>query len=265
MNIIETFFYKIFSRDNRQFVLIAALVIVCMLWFRQCDNTKKQKAEAEKQELINSQNVRALSDSIRYVKNKAGDIEAIKSSFVSKLSDLERVNRDLYAESKKEIGNLKALIKGSFTGGVGGIVISNELKRYPDGKTYGLAFKDTKIDSGMVWKIDGESKFKWENNTIFPSTTTINSNTMKLKIVLGFKDNKGNYEVFARSASPNVTIDELSGVLLIPKKPDLLTPVAKKKKFSVGINIGYGIGINNKQLYLTPFIGIGLSYNLFSF
>lgn len=260
-----TFLSKLFSKDNRQFVLLAALIVVCMLWFRQCDNTKKQKAEAERQELINAQNIRALNDSIRYVKNKAGDIEAIKSSFVAKLSDLEKLNKDLYAESKKEMGNLKALIKGGFTGGVGNVVISNELKRYPDGITYGLTFKDTKIDSGMVWKIDGESKFKWENNTIYPSTTIINSNTMKLKMVLGFKENKDNYEVFARSASPNVTVDELSGVLLIPKKPDLLTPVAKKKKFGLGVQVGYGIGFMDKQLRLSPYVGVGLSYNLINF
>ena len=263
---MNTLLGKIFNRNNMQFLTLAGLVIVCMLWFKSCSKQNQIKAEAERQQKINEQNIRALNDTLHFVKNKAGDIEAVKSAFVAKLSDLEKLNKDLYAESKKEIGELKGIIKGSLGAGVGNVVISNELKRYPDGKTYGLLFKDTKSDSGMVWKIDGESKFKWENNTIFAGTTTINSNTMKLKVVLGFKENKGNYEVFARSASPNVVFDELSGVLLIPKKPDpLITPPGKDKKFGLGLHVGYGVGLLNKQVMLTPYIGVGLSYNIIKF
>jgi hypothetical protein len=266
MNTVLTVLGKIFSKENRQFILIAALVVVCMLWFKSCSKQSQLKEEAERQQKIADQNQRALTDSLRFVKNKAGDIEAIKSSFVAKLSDLEKLNKDLYKESKKEIGELKALVKSSIGAGVEGVVISNELKRYPDGNTIGLLFKDTRADSGMVWHIDGESKFKFENNTIFPGTTTINSNTMKLKIVLGFKENKENYEVFARSASPNVTFDDLSGVMFIPKKADpLLTPPVRNKKFGLGIHIGYGIGFMNKQVMLTPYVGVGLSYNLIKF
>lgn len=220
----------------------------------------------ERQQKINEQNNRALTDSLRFVKNKAGEIEAIKSSFVAKLSDLEKLNKDLYNESKKEIGNLKALIKGSISVNTGNVIISNELKQYPDGKTYGLLFEKTKIDSGLVWSIKGESRFKFDNNTIFPGQTEIFNNQMKLKLVLGFKENKENYEVFARSASPYVTFDDLSGVMLIPKKADpLLTPPAKNKRFGLGINIGYGVGFINKQLMLTPYVGFGLQYNLIKF
>lgn len=266
MNIVWTFLGKLFSKDNREFVFLVALVVVCMLWFRSCGKTRDEKAALELQQKITEQNNRALTDSIRYVKDKAGDVEAIKSTFVTKLKDLEQVNKDLYAESKKEIGDLKALIKGSIDAGSGDVVISNDLKKYPDGQTYGLLFDKTRIDSGMVWSIKGESRFKLENNTIFPGQTEIFSNDMKLKVVLGFKENKDNYEVFARSANPNVKFDELSGVMLIPKKPDpLLTPPTKDKKFGIGIQVGYGIGFLNKQLYATPYVGIGLSYNLIKF
>ncbi len=266
MNMILTFLGKIFSKDNRQFVMMVAIAIILMLWWNSCRKANEEKSELERQQQINAQNNRALTDSIQYLKNKAGDIEAVKSSFVSKLSDLEQLNRDLYSESKKEIGNLKALIKGSLTANSGDVIISNELKSYPDGKTYGLLFEKTKIDSGMVWNIKGESKFKFDNNTIFPGQTEIFNNQLKLKIVLGFKENDKNYEVFARSANPNVTFDDLSGVMLIPKKADpLLTPPAKNKKFGIGLQVGYGVGFPNKQLTLVPYVGIGLSYNLIKF
>lgn len=266
MTAVLGFLGKIFKKENREMILIVALALMAFLWIRGCNREKNAEAEAKRQEAINAQNQRALQDSLRYVKNKAGEIEAIKSSFVSKLEDLEKLNKDLYLESKKEIGNLKALIKGSIGINTGNVVMSNELKHYPDGVTHGLLFEKTKIDSGLVWSIKGESKFKLENNTIFPGQTEIFNNQIKLKLVLGFKENKDNYEVFARSASPYVTFDDLSGVMLIPKKADpLLTPPVKNKKFGLGIHVGYGVGFFNKQVMLTPYVGVGLQYNLIKF
>ena len=265
MNVL-TILGNIFKKENREFILIVALAVAIALWWRGCSKTNQAEEELKRQQAINAQNNRALTDSLRHEKNKAGDIEAVKSVFVTKLKDLENLNKSLYLESKKEIGNLKGIIQGMAQGGVQNVVISNDLKRYPDGKTYGLLFKDTKVDSGMVWNINGESKFKMENNTIFPGTTEIFDNKMKIKLVLGFKENKDNYEVFARSPSPNVTFDELSGALFIPKKADpLLTPPAKNKKFGIGIQVGYGVGFMNKQVMLTPYVGFGIHYNLLKF
>lgn len=47
-----------------------------------------------------------------------------------------------------------------------------------------------------------------------------------------------------------------------PKKPSLLT-----NHFSLGLQIGYGVSINpfTKQIDHTPYIGLGLTYNLFRF
>jgi hypothetical protein len=267
MELILGFLKTIFSKDNSQFLLMAALAIVCMMWFRSCDQSKKEKAAMEVQQKLTEQNNRALTDSIKFVKDKAGDIEAVKSSFVAKLSDLESLNRDLYNESKKENGKLLSIIKSSLTASSGNVVISNELKKYTDGKTYGLFFEKIKTDSGMIWNIKGESKFKLENNTIFPGQTEIFNNQMKLKIVLGFKTEKnGDYRIFARSGSPNVRFDSLESAILIPKHPDpLLNPPTKNKKFGIGLQIGYGIGTINKQVVLTPFVGVGISYNILKF
>lgn len=253
--------------NKRQFLMIAAIVLIAMFYFRSCQKQSQLKDEMKRQELINAQNTRALQDSVRYEKNKAGDIEAVKSSFVTKLSDLEKLNKDLYLETKKEIGNLKSIIKAGLTADGGGFTVSNDLKKYPDGKTYGLLFENTKQDTGMVWTIKGESKFMFDNNNLFPGTTTIFENQLKMKLIMGFKENKeGNYEVFARSGSPNITFNDLDGVLIIPKKPDLTTPVAKKKRWGLGPQIGIGVGSDlSGNLKLGPYVGFGLSYNLLQF
>jgi hypothetical protein len=258
---------KVFNKNNREYIFLTAFAIVCMLWLKSCSDQRAAKAEMEKQATINDQNMRAKNDTIRIVKNKAGELESVKSSYVSKLSDLEKINKDLYAEIKKEKGTTRAVIKSYVSVSSGDIVISNELKRYSDGITYGLEFADEKIDSGMTWHIKGVSKFQFDKLEIIPGTTEIFENQMKLKIVLGFTTAKnGDYQVFARSASPNVKFDELDGVLIIPKKnDDVLCPPAKKKRFGLGVQIGYGANIVNKQVFIGPNLSFGISYNIISF
>lgn len=262
-DILKSLLRKAFDPKMQKIILLAAAVLFACLWIQSCRSKQELKAEAERKEAISEQNQRALTDSLHHEKNKNGDVEAIKSSFVSTIADLKKTNSDLYAESKKEIGNLIALVKGNASVNTGGVTISNSLVKYPDGQTFGLAFDKTQTDSGLVSTIKGESKFKMENNTIFPGSTDIIENKMKIKMVLGFTEDDKNYRVFARSVSPKVEFDDLSGVLLIQKKPGLECPPApKKKRFGVGAQIGIGLGPN---LQPSPFVGIGVSYNLISF
>lgn len=248
---------------SREFVLLAALVFVCMMWFRSCEQNHALEASAKRDILIAQQNQRALSDSVRHYRNKAGEIEAVKSSFVTELNKLKDLNTDLHGELRKEIGNVRSLIKAQADVDRGKLTVSNDLIRYPDNITYGLRFKDAYTDSSLTWTLNGESKFKLENNTLYPGTTTITENRIRVGLVMGFKENKDNYEVFARSSSPLVTFNELDGVILIPKKNDITCPPpAKKKRFGLGPSIGYGL---SQDLRLTPFVGLSLNWNLIEF
>lgn len=254
---------NLFSEKNIKITLLVGIVIFMMLWLKSCNDARDAKSQAEIQLKINEQNLRAANDSIRIMKTKNGELEAVKSSFVSKLEDLQSLNENLYAEVKKEIGTVKSLIKAQGQIGRDNVVMSNELKKYPDGKTFGLLFKDIYSDSALTWTLKGESKFQMENNTIFPGKTIIEENRLKVKLVMGFKENKDNFEVFARSASPYVSFNDLDGVLLIPKKNDITTPPAeRKKRFGLGPNISVGIGANFKP---SIYVGFGLQYNLIRF
>ena len=39
----------------------------------------------------------------------------------------------------------------------------------------------------------------------------------------------------------------------------------KTKKFGIGVNIGYGVYIKNKQIEYKPYVGLGISYNFLNF
>ena len=41
-------------------------------------------------------------------------------------------------------------------------------------------------------------------------------------------------------------------------------PVKVKTHWGLGVNAGYGVGLSGKRVYLTPYVGIGISYNILS-
>ena len=45
---------------------------------------------------------------------------------------------------------------------------------------------------------------------------------------------------------------------------EISVPVKVKFRWGLGIQVGYGAGINGKQVYLTPYVGVGISYNILS-
>ena len=45
---------------------------------------------------------------------------------------------------------------------------------------------------------------------------------------------------------------------------EISVPVKVKSRWGVGIQVGYGAGVNGKQVYMTPYVGVGISYNILS-
>ena len=45
---------------------------------------------------------------------------------------------------------------------------------------------------------------------------------------------------------------------------EISVPVKVKSRWGLGIQVGYGAGINGKQVYMTPYVGVGISYNILS-
>ena len=45
---------------------------------------------------------------------------------------------------------------------------------------------------------------------------------------------------------------------------EIPVPVKVKSRWGLGIQLGYGAGVNGKQVYLTPYVGVGISYNILS-
>lgn len=46
---------------------------------------------------------------------------------------------------------------------------------------------------------------------------------------------------------------------------DKTISVTSRKRFGVGVQVGYGASVHQSQVYLSPYIGIGVSYNFLQF
>jgi hypothetical protein len=259
-NLVKSF---ITDPAKRNFVLGMALVVVLMLWLKSCNDKKNLENQVKVQKEISDQNQRAQVQPMHEEKTKDGQAEADKASYIAKLDDLAKLNRDLYAQSQLEIGKLKAIIVGGFSVN-NPLHVSEQLENYGN-NSYGLLFEKSSNNSdSLMFSLKGVSKFSIHNNVVLPGITDITENKTTVKLVLGFKENKENYEVFARSPSKLLKVDSLSGSLIIPKHGGDIIPTAapKPKRFGIGPYIGYGLTPDFK---LQPSIGISLQYNIIRF
>lgn len=70
-------------------------------------------------------------------------------------------------------------------------------------------------------------------------------------------------DVYASGIGVNVdSVRHYVSTQVITKERDVIVKV--KPKWSVGVQAGYGAFANNGQISASPYIGVGLTYNLFS-
>ena len=69
--------------------------------------------------------------------------------------------------------------------------------------------------------------------------------------------------VYASGINPQVdSVTHFVQEIIITR--EIPVPVKVKSRWGLGIQVGYGAGINGKQVYLTPYVGVGISYNILS-
>jgi hypothetical protein len=249
-------------------VIILLLIIVGVLY--KLNSNKNVDLE------IYKQNQSALNDSVRVSKNKVGDLEFSKNILIADKNTLEKLNKELYDEFKKEKGKvseLSSLIASIKSKPNDTIKIPSDLITYPNGDR-GLAWKyDTIFNNKNYRKVEGVSKFKinFSNLTyeIIPLSTEITKFDLGFNIIQGLRENKnGEVEMFVRSDHPGFEVNDLNSMVISPDKNPILkkfSKSSKQKRFGFGFYGGYGLNINNSTVLLAPQFGVGFNYSLFNF
>ena len=250
---------KLFFNNNRYAVIVTILAVIFaavnLIQFNTNAITKKKLAVAE-------HNLQAANDSVRITKDKAGRDEANKLAFLTdQLSELKKMNIDLYNEVKSIKGKVSTVIQGEVK--VVEKPVPFAVQAQLADSTVRADFKfDTTYSPGNYRKLSGFTKYNLRNGEATGEKTV---DEIGIKFTTGIKNlDKGKPEIFLKSDYPGFTVTELDGAVIDPnlfKKP-------RQKKLSVGLHFGYSPLYYNLSTKKGGFAnqltgGVGVNYKIF--
>lgn len=210
-------------------------------------------------------NLKTQNDTIKTLKNKAGEnVYKINSLILSK-KDLEKTNSDLSAEidklSKKNKRNLVEINKLTLS-----INLLNDSIKKLNNKPIDSIYDPTTNLTTYNYELKDSTEFRELKGVIKVTSsnrpnrvsTDLTVDKVFTDLVIGKTLNNDKLELFVSSSNSGLVVDKLEGSVIDLKAYQKLIP---KKKFSIGFQVGYGFTAYG----LTPYIGIGGSYNLINF
>jgi hypothetical protein len=240
------------------FLLIADFVLV-ILFLKQCQVAKELKIDQQ----VAEGNLDALRDTVRIERNKEGQIEFTKQSLISRSQDLEKWNKELADQVKKEKGKVIYIQQAS--GGIRTLppeVITNTITVYDNETSSIETVFDTVYSADNYRRLKLLTTVKIDSSRIRSSSSRIIDDQIGFNIVTGLKEEGGKIRIMLRSDYPGLTFSKIDGALVDPHKSDVLKRMFPPKKFGIGPIIGYGLNPTMKPGY---FLGVGLQYNIIRF
>lgn len=146
------------------------------------------------------------------------------------------------------------------------LIRPNPDKRSPEGsinRTDTLTIRDTIIVFKPVVKTIRTI------DTIYIAKSHIDTVLRSDTVFIGLPREQRHYEESNYSAWVSGYNPQLDSLQIYPEHQIITTTITprkpKQKHFGIGIQTGYGFTINGNQLQPSPYIGVGLSWNIISF
>lgn len=239
-------------------ILFIGMILVCIGLF----NMYKIKSNDLK---IAELNLKAQNDIVKVLKNKVGENVYVMTSLISSVKELKKTNSQLILEidklSKKDRKNLVEINKLNLTINLledSIITLNNELKDSTFNPQTGLTTYNYELkDSSKFRELKGIIKVTSTNR---PSTvkTDLLVDKVYTDLVIGKTLKNDKLELFVNSSNSGLVVNNIEGSVVDLKAYNKFKPT---KRFSLGLQFGYGFTIYG----LSPYIGIGASYNLINF
>ena len=211
-------------------VLIFAIIII-IFCVKACNNGIRKE---------NSKLIESLNDSISYYR----DVEGILHSKISVIED------DYFLKLKlkdKEIVELQDLVK-KYKNVKSATIIKTETKIVE--KIVNKAVLDTISNTPIYESSFNLKDYIWGDIIAKKDTTDIKINIKNDFNIVTYKE-KGKLVLDVSDKNPYSVTKAQKSYINLPKQ----------KKFGLGINTGYGISKNG----LSPYIGLGVNYNILNF
>jgi len=221
---------NLFTKNKRGLIILlaaAALIFINLYQFNRNQEIKKRYEVAQ-------QNIKALADSIRIVKETNGKFEFNKLALLTdKLSGLEQLNRDLAAEVKTIKGTVNTIIKADVK------IVHDTVPLVVHGQlidsTVTALFDYSKAYSpGNARTLQGYTKYDIRTGN---TTGELTKDELDMRFKTGIKNlDKGKPEIFLQSDYPGFNLTSLDGAVLDP------TLFHKKPTVHL-ITVGFGVGL----------------------
>ena len=262
--------FKKYIPTNRNVILFGALVILVLLLMQQCDKNATLKEEAATAQMVatrNFNNYKASQDTIKFERNRNGELVAIKLAYEFDINTLTAENRRVIGDYQKALGLNKDL-KGVNS------LLRAEIK-VKDSIINARSSVATTSDSTATISISDEKnwdKYNWRkfNGTIDVLRDKKTNNLMVLSNKFNFEqgielkaaiiNEEGVNKLKITSPSPGVLFTNIENINLVNDK--LNQKLEKKSGWSLGVGVGYGINLNNNQVIsVGPSLNVGLMWS----
>ena len=222
------------------FLLSNLLILGSLLLWQAYKIKDKEKYSKEQTSVIN-----ILEDSV-------GILESDILFAIDIIEKFEQKNDSIFALLEKE--RIKKSLVDTTTAPPDTIVVT------PDGKnildSYNLLINEVIKFNGGAFELEGISSFKWDyiNNKPYDEDFDIKNFRVNLNVTTKLKPLSAGYEIDVLPLTDFVKITYIGENILTGK--DFLRKVPSRVSF--GLHGGYGFTSQG----LTPFVGIGITYNL---
>lgn len=246
------------KKINLNTILIIAIVIISILWLRQCNRTSNLNDDLK----IANMNRIALLDTITTYETKSGKLVFEKNALIASGKELEQLNSDLAKEVKDLKNNPKIIIKTVTKIVHDTTYLNNTIIKYADGST-GLKWKRDTVftpDSLNYQSLAGESRFLIDtvSGEVIDKGTILSTNEFGMSFTTGLTTGKDGYEIFIKSDYPGFKATQINGAIIDKKMIK-----SNESSIAFGPSLGYGIIFgNNGNVNHGVIIGVSATYNL---
>jgi len=257
---------------SSRFSMLAVIVIMILLFLKQCGETAHMEAEAKREH----NNYLASLDSVRTIKSENGHLIQEKSAYELKTSELSKSQKELIYQL-----GLKSSGRGNTPNSVINIVteirdsvkIASTIVKDPNGEESINFLHNPQMPGNNKLKITGKTPYAINIHvdpldstkyiaTILPGLTSLNLE-QNIDITTGIYRDPKTKRMMTRVATtyPGLTFSDINSFDITDNADTRKALKAARKEFGLGIQLGYGISGSSAGLSPGFYIGLGVHYS----
>lgn len=250
-----------FLQRNAKEITIVILALVFIYLFSSVRNQRQEIDALNNQNLIHQNNILALTDSVTTYRTQNGQLTQSRRALIGDVETISAMNRQLRDELQQEhyeVQSLQALVAELSNKDT--IIVYVDVPVFAD-STDGI-YTVPWSWSNEFTQIVATSRFTLSQNDLSVNdfSTTLNY-IMQIPIVTGInKVSDSEWRIFVRSQNPDITFTNIQG-FSVPSSTFASNEVRRPRPWGIGFQAGYGATRHG----LSPYMGVGLSYNPLTF